>query len=146
MKDRPRSWFIRYVRIEREVPHTEPEKNPFRIREVADDFAYRRRKLPQQGRDGNDLIERRKLRRLREVDDLDPTTAVEVLAADALEISERRYGRWRLAGEVESQFPYAVFRRDRFLPWQLSSRWMFHRSSPSSVHDVRFRRQHQPSG
>src|SRR5437868_10542347 len=67
-------------------PQLEADKDPFRIREIADDLAHRRRQFAHQRWDGDDLVLPRPLGILNEIDDLDRIFSWQVLIAEFLEV------------------------------------------------------------
>jgi hypothetical protein len=71
------------------LPQVEAHEDFFRVGEVPDDLLDRCRELPDQGRDGDDLVVLCELGVLDQVDDLDLVAAVKVLSADLLEIVKR---------------------------------------------------------
>src|SRR5690349_14301398 len=69
-------------------PEIEAHERPLGVRQIADDLLHRRGQFAHERRDRKDLIARRELRVLEQVDDLDAVLPCEVLVAQALEIGD----------------------------------------------------------
>jgi hypothetical protein len=68
------------------LPQVKAHENFFRVGEIPDDLLHRCWKLPDQGRDRDNLVVLCELRVLDQIDDLDLVPAVEVLGTNLLEV------------------------------------------------------------
>src|SRR3569833_3679690 len=69
----------------------ETDEDLLDVRQVADDALERLRQMPDEGRDGDDLVTLRQRRILHQVDDRDRVAARQVRFANLLEVAHRRH-------------------------------------------------------
>src|SRR6185437_14240350 len=77
------------------------------VRKVADDAFHGLRELPDQRWDRQDLVGLGELGPLRQVDDLDLVVPLQALVAEFTQVREGGARSRRVAGDVETQVPFA---------------------------------------
>ncbi len=85
--------------------NVQSDKNAFLVGKISNDFLYRLRKPPNQGRNSQNLIARGQLGSLKKINDFNRIAAFKMLSAYPVEVFDGANGFVRLASHIEAQVP-----------------------------------------